>query len=174
MKRLENSGSELIILASVTPHKRLKYISKNVHVPVLSIYDAVTKTCISGKFKSLLVLGTSPTMSSQVFLDEMEDKGIDAFYPKANDLKTKVVKIIERLYANNIAGSDDEIEYVVNECGISADSRNVAVCLGCTELPLAFGKFKSNSVFICNGINYINTIAVHVEMAFLECIKNEC
>jgi len=41
-----------------------------------------------------------------------------------------------------------------------------AVCLACTELPLAFARMKQLATFEYDGILFINTTAVHIDAAF--------
>lgn len=40
------------------------------------------------------------------------------------------------------------------------------VCLGCTELSLAFETMKTLSVFQYDGIVFINSVMVHIDAAF--------
>src|SRR5690625_8022955 len=67
IKRLENNGAELIVIASVTPHGRLNEISKGVNAPVLTIYDALGDYCAHAGIMKLLMSGTKPTMYSSAF-----------------------------------------------------------------------------------------------------------
>jgi hypothetical protein len=41
-----------------------------------------------------------------------------------------------------------------------------AVCLACTELPLAFPRMKQLTTFEYDGILFINTTAVHIDAGF--------
>jgi aspartate racemase len=41
-----------------------------------------------------------------------------------------------------------------------------AVCLACTELPLAFPEQKTLPSFSHDGITYLNTVAAHINAAF--------
>ena len=47
---------------------------------------------------------------------------------------------------------------------------NTAVCLGCTELPVAFHDLKGESSFFLEGISYLNASIVHSELAIEACV----
>ncbi len=170
IQNLKMCGAELILIASATPHTRLEEISRGVDIPLVSMYDSVGSYCKSVGIKSLLVLGTMPTMVSPAFKQSMESFGISAFYPKTERLKTDVVNVIERLYQNKTKGTAVEIEAIVRSCVSSTEIENTAVCLGCTELPLAFEGLNKKQSFDFGGISYINSSVVHALSAFEACI----
>ena len=169
IKRLENNGAELIVIASVTPHGRLNEISKGVNAPVLSIYDALGDYCAHAGIKKLLVLGTMPTMSSPAFYTNLAPFGVDVQHPHDEKQKSVVVDIIGRLYQNKREGAGESIDQAVRASISASDLENSAVCLGCTELPLAFPDFPGEASFRVNGITYINSAVVHASYAFRAC-----
>jgi aspartate racemase len=168
--RLSKGGAELILIAAVTPHARLKEISKGINVPILSVYEAVGSQCKKQNIEKLLVLGTGPTMSSSAFKDGMHKYGVRAFYPQTEELKTKVLGVIERLYQNKTEGTSEEIAKLVYSCVSEEELNKTAVCLGCTELSLAFHDFKDESGFVLDGISYLNSSVAHTKIAFEACV----
>lgn len=169
MKRLEASGAELIVIASVTPHARLKEISRGIGVPVVSMYDAIGAYCSRAGIERLLVLGTMPTMTSAALQINMEPFNVKVLFPPNEDLKAMVVETIDRLYQNEIGGAGKTIDKVVRASMPEHELERSAVCLGCTELPLAFPEYTGKDSFTINGITYVNTSVVHASYAFQEC-----
>ena len=170
--RLSKGGAELILIAAVTPHTRLKEISKGIDIPILSVYEAIGSQCKKQNIKDLLVLGTKPTMTSAAFKDGMHNYGVRAFYPPTEELKTEVLDIIERLYRNKTGGASKAIAELVHSC-VPEEVLNLnktAVCLGCTELSVAFPGLKSESSFVQEGISYLNASVAHAGLAFEACI----
>jgi len=95
--RLEKSGAELIVIASVTPHARLEEISKGTNTPIISVYESIGNHCNANGIENLLVLGTMPTMTSPAFKNGMKKFDINAFHPQSEKLKSCVINVIERL-----------------------------------------------------------------------------
>lgn len=171
LKRLVKSGAELILIASVTPHTRLKEISKEISIPIISIYSSVGNYCNENGIKNLLILGTMPTMNSPEFKDALRPFGVSALYPKTHDIKEDVVQVIERLYQNQTTGAAFDIDKIVRSCVSDNDLSNTAVCLGCTELPLAFEGFNNLLSFEHNAVKYLNSSAVHALSVFEACVS---
>ena len=173
LERLSKAGADLILIAAVTPHSRLNEISKDIDVPILSIYAAVGSQCKKHNIESLLVLGTMPTMTSAAFKEGMNDYGVRAFYPQTEELKAEVLEIIERLYQNKTEGASEAIAKLVIACIPNEEPgiNKTAVCLGCTELSVAFDELKGESSFDHKGVFYLNASIAHAELAFEACVK---
>ena len=171
IKRLEHSGAELIVIASVTPHGRLNEILEGINVPVVSVYESIGAHCNEKGIKNLLVFGTMPTMNSPAFICGMEEFGVKAFYPPTVELKESLLKVIERLYQGKTDGTSLAINEIARSCISSDLLYNTVICLGCTELPLAFEGFNDMPSFESSGIKYLNSTVVHALAAFKECAK---
>lgn len=171
IKRLETCGAKVISIASVTPHARLAEISKGSTVPIVSVYEAIGVYCKSINVTKLLVLGTMPTMTSPAFITGMRQFDIKAFTPPLAEQKDDVVAIIGDLYQNKTSGAGVSIDEVIRQCIPENELTHTAVCLGCTELPLAFDKFKAESSFNINGVHYINSTVVHAKSIFKACVS---
>ncbi len=171
LARLEIAGAEIIALASVTPHSRLEERSKGISASILSVYDALGAFCKRQKITTVLVLGTMPTMASSHLVDAVSTYGVNAFYPASDADKSYLANIIARLYANDTESASSNIEKVVRASLSDVESQNVAVCLACTELPIAFGDNGTKTKFVHNGIVYLNSSMVHAEEIFSACIK---
>lgn len=96
--------------------------------------------------------------------------GVEVVYPPYDELKRDVVKIIDRLYKNHTVGAKDAIEQVVRAAVPEADFESLAICLGCTELPLAFPSSSCSSSFLSAGVRYLNASVIHAAYAFQACV----
>lgn len=172
LSRLANNGADLILLASVTPHARLSSISEDIKVPIISIYNAIATYCNKREINRLLVLGTMPTMTSPAFKNSMGNFGIEVLNPPTEDLKVKVVEVIDTLYRSQIKGSSVAIDNIVRACIPDDQLTKTVICLGCTELPLAFTEFTNDIEFEHGGVTYLNTTIVHAMSAFEACISS--
>ena len=170
IRRLEVSGAELIVIASVTPHARLEEISKGIGTPIVSIYESIGSHCKDHGIKNILVLGTALTMKSPAFKRGVEKFGVNALHPQTEQLQHQVINVIERLYQNRTDGTASDIENLVRSCIPSDELDQTAVCLGCTELSLAFKGFCNSPTFEYQGISYINSSVVHSLSAFQRCV----
>ena len=167
--RLRQAGAEFGIIASNTPHMRLKSITRGLDLPVISILDTTAEAVRALGGKRALVLGTSVTMKSTVYPDVLREYGIEAF-PRLEDSEiAEMENLIDvELYQGEIGDARERILAVCNKY-----TRNPAtdvVCLACTELPLAFPEHQDATHFEFDGIVFVNTTVAHVEAALREAI----
>lgn len=171
LHRLEKSGAEIISIASVTPHARLNEISLGINAKLLSVYEALGLYCKNLGIRNMLVLGTMPTMSSPAFVKGMNRYNVSAAYPEFSAQKNEVVEVIGNLYQNVTDGAAAQLDEVIRVSIPDNELCNTAVCLGCTELPLAFKDFIGESSFEKDGVNYINSTVVHAKSIFAACLE---
>ena len=168
--RLERSGAELILLASVTPHARLAQITANTSLPVVNYYQALGDYCRSKNIEQMLVLGTMPTMTTAAFKIGLQAFGVEAQYPPNDGVKQQLVTIIDALYQNKTQGAASAIEDIVSLCISPEQRHNTAICLACTELPLAFENSANEAQFDVGELRYLNSTVIHAAAAFQACI----
>lgn len=144
LKRLEAGSAEVAFIASNTPHNRFDAITKGVSIPVLSIFEAVAKCCSDHEIEESLILGTAPTMASASFANVLASHGIKGFVPT----------------------SDTDKSAIVNNCVGQFSKKPIAVCLSCTELPLAYPDHLNDASFEDNGVLYLNTTVFHATSVF--------
>lgn len=165
LERLEASGSGLAIIASSTPHNRLESITRGIGIPVLSLFDAVADECTRMNVHDLLILGTAPTMELPFFRHTLSAAGINAWAPQRREERDDVVSLISQLYANEGQNAMARIQRIVERSWPSGTA-SPAVCLGCTELPLAFPRFAHCTSFVIDGVTYLNSTMIHARAAF--------
>jgi aspartate racemase len=170
LMRLERSGAEVALIASNTPHHRFREITRGVRIPVVNIVAAAAQEAVRLRARRLLILGTSLTMSSPRIRREFARRGIEAAGLADDAARTAVLKLIEELQRGHDEGTAERLMAVARTAFTGQFRGSPAVCLACTELPLAFPENRSHASFVQGGITWINTSAAHVaavvELAF--------
>lgn len=136
---LENSGADFIIIAGNTPHIVFQEIQNRLNTPMISIVEETFKAVHANRIKKIGFIGTQFTMEHDFFKKPFLENGIDVILPCEKDRLYIHKKITEELFKNCILSETKEeflkiIQRMKDEQGIEA------IILGCTELPLLFGK----------------------------------
>jgi len=166
LRRLVGSGADFAIIASNTPHNRYDSITKGINIPVLNIFEEVAKECERHGVHSALILGTAPTMSSAVFPALLAKYGIHGTVPRTDQDQALVIKLIDQLQAGESHGAAEQVQRITERSMSTNSGKRQAVCLSCTELPLAFPGFGDVSTFEIDGVLYLNTTFIHAKAAF--------
>jgi aspartate racemase len=173
LKRLEANGADFGLIASNTPHHRFETIVRSVRIPVISILDEMAKESARIGARQVLLLGTALTMRSSKFRETFAKYGNDASGPRDETLRTTATELITDLQVGNL---ERAAQRVANVARLSLESQfgdRPAVCLACTELPLAFAEMKQLPTFEYDGILFINVSAVHINAAFDFAVNQE-
>jgi len=168
-ENLKNAGAEFGMIASNTPHMRLKSIMKGLDFPIVSILEATAKGVLELGGTKALVLGTPVTMKSTVYSDTLKSFKIEANNELPEEDIAELAKLIDDdLYYGNIDGAR-KIITDLSKRHVNNPSKEV-VCLACTELPLAFPEHQNTVSFFEDGITYFNTTIGHVEAVMQKAI----
>ncbi len=171
LKRLEDNGVDFAIIASNTPHNRFDSITNGLNMPVLSIFEAVAKTCQINRIDEFLLLGTEPTMNSGIFPDYLKRHGISAFVPSDDTVKSKVADLISELFKGKSENGRSRMDQIVRSSYEQMEIKPKVVCLACTELPLVFEGKEQLETFEVNGVLYLNTTIIHAVATFRYAIE---
>jgi len=167
LKRLEANGADFALMASNTPHHRFEAIVRSIRIPVISILDEMAKESARIGAQQVLLLGTALTMRSPKFRETFAKYGIEASGPLDESVRAMTAELITDLQLGKSEGADQRLVTIAKR---SIDENRFgdqpAVCLACTELPLAFRTMKQLATFEYDGIQFINTTAVHIDAAF--------
>jgi aspartate racemase len=170
--RLERSGAEVALIASNTPHHRFREITRGVRIPVVSILAATAREATRLRVNRLLILGTALTMRSPRFRREFLRHGIEAAGPTDETARAAVLDLITALQHGHAEGAAERLTAIARTAFTGQFRGSPAVCLACTELPLAFPEHRAQASFVQNGITWINSSAAHIaavlELAFAE------
>ncbi len=166
LKRLQASDADVAAIASNTPHHRLASILRGIGIPVLSILEAAATEAARRGVTRALILGTSLTMESPMYPESFLKRGMEAASPSDARTRSMVVDLIAELHAERIEGAAERIREIAQRTFAHQFVGGAAVCLACTELPLAFPSSKELPSFEKDGILYINTSAAHIDALF--------
>ncbi|MGA7288037.1 MAG: aspartate/glutamate racemase family protein [Terriglobales bacterium] len=166
LQRLEKSGAEFALMAANTPHHRFAAIVRGIGIPVISIIDAVAKESARIGAREVLILGTALTMRSARFREGFAQCGVEASGPRDEAARAATVTLIKELQVGKAEGAAERLGKIARKAFEGLFKAQPAVCLACTELPLAFQEQKMLATFRYDGVLYINTTAVHINAAF--------
>ncbi|MFX1357697.1 MAG: aspartate/glutamate racemase family protein [Promethearchaeota archaeon] len=150
IKRLENAGADLIIMAANSPHAVFNELKIRTNVKILSIVEATAEKAKIGKVRKALLLGIKFTMQSTFYQDHFKKLGMELITPKEEE-QDEIDKIIfdELVIGLFKEQSKKRIIEIINNYDVDA------VILGCTELPLII-KRKDLKIKI------LDTVDIHV------------
>ncbi len=171
LRRIENSGADFALIASNTSHHRFAQIVRGIEIPVINLFEAVAAECDRVGASQALILGTATTMGSAIFREAFAAHGIAASGPQDPDVRTLTVKLSEELQHGQDKMAAARLNDIFRMCR-KQFTETPAVCLACTELPLAFQEQKTNTIFEFDSIRYVNSTAVHIEAAFDHAVAN--
>lgn len=166
LRRLEASGAALAVIASNTPHDRLQEIVRGVAIPVIDLVEAAARACAGLGATRVLLLGTAVTMDSARFREGFARWGVEAAAPGDAALRAQVAALIAELQAGVRHDAGERLRGIVRAACGGIPGPSLAVCLACTELPLAFPAHADEAVFDLGGVAWVNTTAAHVDAAF--------
>jgi len=166
LKRLEASGVDFALIASNTPHHRFDTIVRGIGIPVISILEVAAKESARIGAQQVLLLGTALTMSSSKVRQEFARHGVAAISPTDGTARSMTIKLIADLQLGKLEGASERLGRIAKRSFGSQASNPPAVCLACTELPLAFERMKRLATFEHDGILFLNTTVMHINAAF--------
>jgi aspartate racemase len=165
---LEARGAGCAAIASNTPHERFDAITRGLKVPVIDLFEVLTTTAAGRGVSAVALLGTRTTMRSARLRSLFGARGIEVLSPADSETETAVLDVIEKLQHGLVEGSAGQVASIAKEVLNQSNSSNPAVCLACTELPLAFSDCRSQVIFSVGGITYISSAAAHID-AIIRC-----
>jgi aspartate racemase len=169
-KRLQQAGCDFGIIASNTPHTRLRSIQQDLDLPIISILDETARVTRTLGIQKALVLGTNVTMRSDDYPAVLRANDIEPNAPLPDQLIDELQRIIDvEFYQGVTEQSQGKLLRVCNAC--VEDVENTAVLLACTELPLAFPQNSDHAHFEAEGFKFVNTTAVHAQAALMESLE---
>jgi aspartate racemase len=165
LKRLAASGADFALIASNTPHHRFEAITRGVGMHVVDLFEVVAEQCARNGISQLVILGTSSTMKSSRFRESFARFGVVAAGPEDPADRASVLTMIGTLQRGSPEGVSDKLHNLAETAFAKQFTGPPVVCLGCTELPLAFPETKGLATFKLSGVTYVNTSAIHVAAA---------
>ncbi|MDF2499640.1 MAG: aspartate racemase [Anaerosporomusa subterranea] len=155
IKNLAAGGAEFAVMAANTAHLVFDEVNSQSPLPLISIVDETCKYAQSKKCKSVVIFGTSFTMSSELYSNAFAKYGIDAFVPTEDEQKA-IHNIIFPNLQEGIVLPEDKRTMLQIANRILSEKNADALILGCTELPLII---QENDL----GTLILDTTQIHID-----------
>jgi aspartate racemase len=136
---LERGGADFLIIACNTAHYFVPDIQSTVKIPIVSMIEETAKEAKNRGLKKVALLATDGTIQSGIYAREFAKQGVEMLVPTEKDQK-QVMRVIYDGVKKN--------DYTIDISGFLALLENLkkekaeVFVLACTELPLAFERFK--------------------------------
>lgn len=156
MNNLMQAGADVILIASNTPHLFYEELTRDVNVPVISILDATYKEVIKSKKNRIGLLGTIPTMQSNLYKKPFINTEIQIFVPEITEQDFLQEKIFKQFSRGIFIKEDTRaVENMIHQ--LKSKYKINGLILGCTELPIFLKQDDWNDIVL------FDTTAIHVE-----------
>ncbi|MBI3458787.1 amino acid racemase [Candidatus Azambacteria bacterium] len=141
VKKLEDAGSNFIIIACNTVHHFYQEMQNLVKIPILSIIEETAKAIKEKGYKVVGLLSSESTNELKIY-----QKIFNNYSIKVLSLNKHQQNLINQVIIHVMAGTQGYIDkrciqsIIDNLCEQGAES----IVLGCTELPLIFNQDDTN------------------------------
>lgn len=161
-QKLEAAGADFILIATNTMHLVFDQVQASVHVPMLSLLDAVGEAILSRGMKKVGLLGTQFTMEKTFYQEALVQKGITVLTPDAEDRQYVNTVIYDELVANQIRDeSRSGFVAIINRLAARGAE---GIILGCTEIPLLVSERDTH-------VPLFDTTTIHAEAALCYAVE---
>lgn len=156
-KRVERSGSDLLLICTNTMHKMAEQVARSIAIPLLHIADATAERIVSLNLKRVALLGTRFTMEQDFYKGRLRDRyNLKVIIPSEADRQDVHNMIYQELCAGKIKSSSKEQLKATIRRLVSNGAQGII--LGCTELPLLIKQDDS-------PVPVFDTTRIHAEAA---------
>ncbi len=142
--RLEKGGADFLVMPCNTLHIFMNEIRNSVKIPVLSVVEETATFLGSKKIDEVGLLGTSTTVSQNLYESDLAKHGIIQRIPDGF-AQAKISKMISNLVLSRHSNTDrEELTHIVanfSETGIKT------IILACTDLQLLLPSHAGVEIF---------------------------
>ena len=158
VKKLEDAGSDFIIIACNTVHHFYQDMQHSVKIPIMSIIEETAKAV---KGKSHKVVGLVSSESANKL--KIYQRTLDNYSIKVLSVTEHQQNLLNEVILHVMAGIQGDIDKKYLKTIIDDLYKHGAqsIILGCTELPLAFGQddvnialFDSTEIIVKSALKY--------------------
>ena len=160
---LRRCGAEIGAMASNTPHAVFDAIQAKTDLPLLSIVSVTAEYARTLNVRSLCLLGTRFTMTSDYYQDEFDRYNIRLTTPEPEEIR-RIQHILMKEIELGIIKDKSRSDLVAIITRIKKAAGVEGVILGCTELPLILSQKDL-------AIHCINPSRLHVDAIVRECMS---
>ncbi len=158
---LRRCGAEIGAMASNTPHAVFDAIQAKTDLPLLSIVTATCEYARTLNVRSLCLLGTRFTMTSDYYQDEFDKYNTRLVTPEPDEIE-RIQHILFKEIELGIIKDKSRSDLLAIIRRIKKAAGVEGVILGCTELPLILSQKDMD-------IACINPAQIHVDALVREC-----
>lgn len=142
--KLEEWGADLITIPCNTAHFFFSQIQDAVGIPVINMIELTADAAAAfGAENAVGLLATEGTVKAGVYRNVLEKRKIDLILPnkKEQDLVSKLIYQVKKGRSWELEGKDMQ-EAALEVCRSFTAKGAFSIILGCTELPILFGKIE--------------------------------
>lgn len=129
---LAAGGADYLAMACNTAHEFLKDIEKNVSIPFVNMIEVTVEHIVSSGFKKVGLLGTNGTLAARLYIDQLEDRGVQVIVPEPH-LQNALMQAIYSFKGGESVGSSETAREIFR---ILLNRGAETVIAACTELPI--------------------------------------
>jgi len=134
-RNLEKAGVDFIAIPCNTVHYYYKDLTKEINTPILNMIQEVAEAITASlpNCKSLGLLATTGTVTSNLYQKWFQNSGIDVIVPDTQS-QAKIMEAILAIKAGQRKGKARK--YIIEAANLLIDRGVQALALGCTDIPL--------------------------------------
>ena len=161
-KLLEQSGAEILLLATNTMHKVADLMLEGTSLEFINIGTATANQIMSAGFKKPALIATKFTMEEEFYKNTLIDKKLSPIIPSEEDRHFIHKTIYDELCKSVI--DERSRETFINICTKLKKAGADCVILGCTEVCLLLDNQTS-------PLPVFDTTQIHCKTAIIEALK---
>jgi len=158
IEKLAQSGADIGLLASNTPHIVFDMLNEKSPIPLISIVESACDAVIAQGLDKVALLGTQFTMQGDTYTKVFDQRGISIIVPNADEQVFVHQKYMGELVNGIILDETRDAISAILDRMISEDGIQ-GIILGGTELPLLFTDASYKN------IPFFDTTSIHVASA---------
>lgn len=143
--RLQRAGADFLIMPCNTAHCFYEGLQKATELPILHMPAETAKALARQGVRRAGLLATDGTVLSGVYDRKLAEQGIETLKPDAPGQREVMRMIYEVVKAGRF---DPQVPEFLAVCRQLLDRGAETLILGCTELPLAFARYRISLPYI--------------------------
>lgn len=158
VQKLENAGSDFIIIACNTVHYFYQDMQRAIKIPIINIINETAKTASEKNLKVIGLLSSESTNKLKIYQKALEDYAIKIL--SVTDQQQKLLnEVILQVMSGVQNNTDKECLKAIIDDFYKQGAQGII--LGCTELPLAICQddvdivlFDSTEIIVKSALQY--------------------
>ncbi len=136
---LERAGADFLIMPCNTAHYFYDALTQETSLPVLHMLRLTADAMVADGVKTVGLLATDGTIATGIYEQLFSEKSVEVVKPEPDGQKAMMSMIYDDIKAGKGQTDRDAIMETLGDMSRRGVQRFV---LGCTELPIAFAKYR--------------------------------